>query len=67
VQTIVAVARLVSTTAFGVLWFTIGRFDALLVVAVVLAPAVPLVALVLRPLISRPAVAEPLNSEAGTP
>ncbi len=54
VQTVVALARLVSSTGFGVLWFAVGRVDAMLIVAVGLAVAIPLVAIVLRPLLGRP-------------
>ena len=39
-QTAVAVARLVASTGFGVLWFFVGPGAALLVVACLLAPAV---------------------------
>jgi MFS family permease len=53
VQTVVAVARLISSTVFGVLWFAIGRVDAMIIVAALLVVAVPAVAVVLKPLISR--------------
>jgi MFS family permease len=53
VQTVVAVARLVSSTVFGILWFAIGRVDAMIIVAALLVVAVPAVAVLLRPLISR--------------
>ncbi|MCB2177388.1 MAG: MFS transporter [Actinomycetales bacterium] len=40
-QTVVAVARMISASAFGILWFGIGRVPAMLVVAGLLAVAVP--------------------------
>ena len=49
VQTVVAVARLVASTGFGILWFSLGRGNAVLLVAVALAVAIPAVALILRP------------------
>ncbi|WP_019180095.1 MFS transporter [Microbacterium yannicii] len=52
-QTVVAVTRLISATAFGVLWYAIGREPAMLVVAAALVLAVPAAAVVLRPLLSR--------------
>ena len=48
-QTVVAVARFVAASGFGLLWFSFGREVSLLVVAGVLAVAIPLVALLLRP------------------
>lgn len=53
-QTVVAVARFVSAAGFGLLWFAIGREQSMLVVAVLLAIAIPLVALLLRPLLRAP-------------
>lgn len=47
-QTVVAVARMVASAGFGVLWFAVGREGALLVVAVVLAAAVPAAWIALR-------------------
>jgi len=41
-QTVVAVARMVATAAFGVLWFAVGRGPAVLTVAAVRTVAVPL-------------------------
>lgn len=40
-QTVVAVARMISASAFGILWYSIGRVPAMLVVAGLLAVAVP--------------------------
>ena len=51
-QTVVALSRFVSAAGFGVLWFAVGREPAMIVVAVLLAVAVPVAALVLRPLLS---------------
>jgi len=47
-QTVVAVARMASSAAFGVLWYTVGRQPAILSVAVALLLAVPLGWLALR-------------------
>jgi MFS family permease len=52
VQTVVAIARLISTTVFGVLWFAIGRVDALVLVTILLILVVPATALFMRPLFS---------------
>jgi MFS family permease len=49
-QTTVAVARLVSSTVFGVLWFTIGLSTALMTVALLLLVAIPVAFRVLSPL-----------------
>lgn len=51
-QTVVAVTRFISAAGFGVLWFAIGREQSMIVVAVLLAIAIPLVALLLRPFLS---------------
>lgn len=51
-QTVVAVARLIASTGFGILWFAIGRVDAMLIVAAVLALAIPAVVVILRPLLT---------------
>jgi MFS family permease len=40
-QTVVALTRLVSSLAFGVLWFTVGPQSALLLVGILLALAIP--------------------------
>jgi MFS family permease len=58
-QTVVALSRFLSAAAFGLLWFTIGRESSMLVVAVLLLVAIPLVTIVLRPLL---ATAKPRNS-----
>ena len=52
VQTVVAVARFVSAAGFGVLWYALGREPAMIAVAVLLAVAIPVAALVLRPFLS---------------
>jgi len=57
-QTVVAVARFVSAAGFGILWFALGRDLAMLVVAVVLAVALPLVAVLLHPLLRRTTAAD---------
>ena len=57
-QTVVAVARFVSAAGFGILWFALGRDLAMLVVAIVLAVALPLVAVLLHPLLRRTAAAD---------
>lgn len=41
-QTVVAVARLVSSTGFGVLWFAVGPHRALLIAAAALVAVIPL-------------------------
>lgn len=51
-QTVVAVTRFISATAFGFLWYAVGREPAMLVVAGVLTIAIPVVALLLRPILS---------------
>jgi MFS family permease len=48
-QTVVALARFVSSLAFGTLWVALGRTPALLVVAGLLTAAVPAAAVLLRP------------------
>nr|WP_307858581.1 MFS transporter [Microbacterium flavescens] len=53
-QTVVALSRFLSASAFGFLWFAIGSESAVLVMAALLAFAVPLVALLLRPYLSSP-------------
>lgn len=47
-QTVVAIARLIASTGFGVLWFAVGRTPAMIIAAVALVVVIPLVALVLR-------------------
>lgn len=49
-QTVVAIARMVSSAGFGLLWFAVGPGSALLLVAVLLAGAVVLAAIRLAPL-----------------
>lgn len=53
-QTVVALSRFVSASAFGILWFALGREASVLVVAGLLLVAIPVVAVVLRPVLSRP-------------
>ncbi|MEO6309301.1 MAG: MFS transporter [Leifsonia sp.] len=55
-QTVVALARLVASTGFGLLWFAIGRESAMLVVAAALGVVIPLVAVLLRGVLSRGAL-----------
>lgn len=43
-QTVVAVTRLIASVGFGLLWFAIGRAEAVVVVAVILAVLIPLAA-----------------------
>lgn len=62
-QTVVALARFASAAGFGVLWYAAGREIAMLIVAVVLAVAIPLVAVLLRPLL-RSATTPPAEVEA---
>ncbi|WP_369802284.1 hypothetical protein [Sinomonas sp. R1AF57] len=47
-QTVVAVARLLASTGFGLLWYTVGSDAAMWLVAVVLAAALPVAAMLLR-------------------
>jgi len=53
-QTVVALSRFLSAATFGVLWFVLGREAAMLTVAAVLLVAIPVVAVVLRPLWPQP-------------
>lgn len=48
-QTVVAVSRFLSAAGFGVLWFTVGPAASLVIVAIALTLAIPLVALLLKP------------------
>ncbi|WP_312678564.1 MFS transporter [Microbacterium sp.] len=50
-QTVVAVTRFAAAAGFGVLWYAVGRDAAMVIVAIVLAVAIPLVAMLLRPLL----------------
>ncbi|MBX0299444.1 MFS transporter [Cryobacterium sp. 1639] len=52
-QTVVALARLVASTGFGLLWFTLGREEAMITAAVALAAVIPVVAILLRPVATR--------------
>jgi len=47
-QTVVAITRLIASTGFGLLWFAVGRANAMLIIAAALALLIPLAALVLR-------------------
>ena len=51
-QTVVAITRFLSAAGFGVLWYALGRENAMWVVAALLAVAIPLVAMLLRPFLS---------------
>lgn len=53
-QTVVALSRFVAAAGFGILWFALGRETSLFVVAGLLLVAIPLVALLLRPLLTAP-------------
>lgn len=52
-QTVVAVTRLVASTGFGLLWFSLGREGAMLVAASALAVVIPIVAVLLRGVVTR--------------
>jgi MFS family permease len=52
-QTVVALTRFVSATGFGVMWYAFGAQPAMIVVAVLLVIAIPLIAVLLRPFLSR--------------
>ncbi|MET0725513.1 MAG: MFS transporter [Leifsonia sp.] len=47
-QTVVAVARLIASTGFGLLWFAVGPEFAIIIVSVALAIAIPIIAMMLR-------------------
>ncbi|WP_343319833.1 MFS transporter [Arthrobacter sp. TMP15] len=47
-QTVVALSRLVASVGFGILWFALGRQQAILLAAVVLALAIPCAVLLVR-------------------
>lgn len=53
-QTVIAVTRFASAAGFGILWYALGREPAMLTVAIVLAIAIPLVAVLLRPVLRTP-------------
>lgn len=57
-QTVVALTRLVSATGFGLLWFTVGREAAMIMVVIGLAVVIPLVAVLLLRGRSAPGVGE---------
>jgi hypothetical protein len=56
-QTVVVAARFVASTAFGLLWFTLGPHRALLTVAALLLLVIPVTCLVVRDLERKPATA----------
>ncbi|MGF6823712.1 MFS family permease [Microbacterium sp. ZKA21] len=58
-QTVVAVARFIGATGFGILWFVLGRESSLLVVALLLVIAIPLAAWLLRTLLRTPSPTPP--------
>lgn len=67
-QTVVALARFLSATGFGILWFAFGRDTSLIVVAALLLIAIPLAAVLLRPLLrSAPMTVEPLLADLTAP
>lgn len=47
-QTVVALARFVSSAGFGVLWFAVGRQWSMVIVSIAVAVAIPVVAVILR-------------------
>ncbi len=47
-QTVVAVARLIASTGFGVLWFAVGPSSAVLIMSIGLVAVIPLVAILVR-------------------
>lgn len=53
-QTVVALARLVSSIGFGLLWFAVGPQTALVVVGTALVVAIPVALVALAPLDARP-------------
>jgi MFS family permease len=63
-QTVVVVARLVSSLGFGVLWASTDRMPALLAVSVLLAAAIPVAAWLLRGVSAGGSVAEPADPVA---
>lgn len=56
-QTVVAITRFLSAAGFGVLWYALGRENAMWIVAALLAVAIPLVAVLLRPFLTGRAAA----------
>ena len=53
VQTVVALSRFVAAAGFGILWFAMGREQAMLLVSLLLVAALALAAVLLRPLLVR--------------
>ncbi len=51
-QTVVALARFLSAVGFGFLWYAVGRETSMLIVAGLLAVAIPVAALLLRPVMT---------------
>jgi len=51
-QTVVAVTRFLSAAGFGLLWYGVGRETSMWIVAGLLAVAIPVIALLLRPYLS---------------
>jgi len=49
-QTVVAIGRLIGSTAFGILWFAVGRELAVIIVAAALAAAIPALLMLVRPI-----------------
>ena len=47
-QTVVAVARFISSAGFGILWFAVGREWSMAIVSIAIAIAIPIVAVILR-------------------
>jgi MFS family permease len=47
-QTVVALARLVASTGFGLLWFAVGRESAMVAISAALLVVIPVVAILLR-------------------
>jgi MFS family permease len=52
-QTVVALTRLVASTGFGLLWFTMGREEAMIVASIALAVVIPVAAILLRGVTTR--------------
>lgn len=52
-QTVVALTRLVASTGFGLLWFAVGRANAMVIIALALAVLIPLAAVILRGAVAR--------------
>lgn len=62
-QTVVALARFVAATGFGVLWYALGPESAMWIVAAALALAIPLIALLLKPFLSAHGAAVPVSAQ----